>query len=48
MVQSCNLYNNEYMIALTQITDTGIFAFIAALDLKLLNRKVLFYEQKRQ
>ena len=48
MVQSCNLYNNEYMIALTQITGTGIFAFIAILDLKLFNRKVLFYKQKRQ
>ena len=36
------------MIALTQITDTGIFAFISVLALKLLNRKVLFTNRKRQ
>ena len=36
------------MIALTQITNTEAFAFIAAVVLKLLSRKVLFYEQKRQ
>ena len=36
------------MIASTQITNTGIFAFIAVLVLKLLSRKVLFYKQKRQ
>ena len=29
------LYNNKYMIALTQITNTEIFAFIAALVPKL-------------
>ena len=27
-VQSCKLYNNKYMIASIQITDTEIFAFI--------------------
>ena len=35
------------MIALTQI-NTGIFAFISVLALKLLNRKVLFTNRKRQ
>ena len=33
---------NKYMIASTQITNTEIFAFIAALIFKLLSRKVLF------
>ena len=28
-VQSCKLYNNKYMIALTQITNSEIFAFIS-------------------
>ena len=28
-IQSCKLYNNKYMFALTQITNTEIFAFIA-------------------
>ena len=32
-VQSCKSYNNKYMIALTQITNTEIFAFIAVLVL---------------
>ena len=27
-VQSCKLYNNKYRIVSTQITNTGIFAFI--------------------
>ena len=30
-VQSCKLYNNKYMIASTQITNTEIFAFIDVL-----------------
>ena len=30
-LQSCELYNNKYMIDLTQITNTDIFAFIAVL-----------------
>ena len=34
------------MIASTQITNTRIFAFIAVLDFKLLNRKVLFINSK--
>ena len=35
------------MIALTQI-NTGIFAYISVLVLKLLNRKILFANRKRQ
>ena len=34
------------MIAATQITNTEIFAFIAALICKLLSRKVLFINRK--
>ena len=34
------------MIALTQITNTEIFAFIAVLVFKLLNAKVLFINRK--
>ena len=47
-VQSIKLYNNKYMMASTQKTDTGIFAFISALVLKLLSHKVLFKNRKRQ
>ena len=36
------------MIASTQITNIGNFAFTTVLNLKLLNRKVSFYKQKRQ
>ena len=39
-------FNNKYMIALTQITNTEIFAFIAVLVFKLLSRKVLFINRK--
>ena len=45
-VQSCRLYKNKYMIALKQITNTEIFAFIAVLVFKLLTRKVLFTNRK--
>ena len=34
------------MIASTQITNTEIFAFVVVLVFKLLNRKVLFINQK--
>ena len=34
------------MIAITQIINTEIFAFIAALVFKLLSRKVLFINRK--
>ena len=34
------------MIALTQVTNTEIFAFIAALDFKLLSDKVLLMNKK--
>ena len=45
-VQSCKLYSSKYMIALTQKTNTEIFAFIAVLVFKLLSRKVLFINRK--
>ena len=45
-VQSCKLYNNKYMIASTQITDTKIFAFIAVLVFKSMSCKVLFINRK--
>ena len=41
-VQPCKLYNDKYMIALTQVNN-GIFAFLA---FKLLSRKVLFLNRK--
>ena len=31
-VESCKLYNNKYMFALTQIINTEIFAFLAVLS----------------
>ena len=34
------------MIALTQITNTGVFTLIAVLVFKLLSRKVLFINRK--
>ena len=45
-VQSCKLYNNKYMIAATQITNTEIFALIFVLVFKLLSRKVMFINRK--
>ena len=36
------------MIASTQITNTEIFTFMSVLVLKLLSRKVLFTNRKRQ
>ena len=45
-VQSCKLLNDKYMITLTQITNTKIFAFIAVLVFNLLSRKVLFLNRK--
>ena len=47
-VQSCKLYNSKYMIASTKIISTEILAFISVLVLKLLSRKVLFTNRKRQ
>ena len=40
------LYNNKYMRALTQITNTEIFTFITILVFKLLDSKVLFINKK--
>ena len=45
-IQSCKLYNNKYMIAPTQRTNTEIFAFTSLLVFKLLSRKVLFINKK--
>ena len=39
-VQSPELYNNKYMIASTQLTNTEISTFIAVLVFKSLNDKV--------
>ena len=36
------------MIAAAQITNTEIFAFVAVLVFKLLSRKILFINKKRQ
>ena len=47
-VQSCKLYNNKYMIASTQITNTEVFALVSVLVSKLLSRKVLLTNRKRQ
>ena len=43
--QSCKLYNDKYMIAPTEITNTEIFAFIAVLVLKL-KLKCLFVDRQ--
>ena len=45
-LQSCKLYNNKYIIAFTQITNTEIFAFKAVVVFKLLNHEVLFTNRK--
>ena len=44
-VPSRKLYNNKYMIASTQKTNTEIFAFIGVV-FNLLIRKVLFINRK--
>ena len=46
IVRLCKLYNDKYMIALTQITNTEMFAFIAVLVFKLMSRKILFINRK--
>ena len=45
-VQSCRLYNNKYMIASTQITNSETFAVVAVLVFKLLTLQVLFTNRK--
>ena len=45
-VHPCKLYNNKYMIASAQITNTEIFAFIAVLVFNLLRDKVLLLNRK--
>ena len=47
-VPSYKLYNNKYMIASIQITNTEIFELISVLVLKLLSRNGLFTNRKRQ
>ena len=42
------LHNHKYIIASTQITNTEIFAVIAALGFKLLSRKNFAHKQKGQ
>ena len=46
-LESCKLYNNKYMIASTEKTNTEIFASIAALVLKFLRRKVGYFLKKQ-
>ena len=45
-VQLHKLYNNKYVIASTQMTNTEIFAFIAVVVFKLMSHKVLFINKK--
>ena len=45
-VQLRKLYNNKYVIASTQMTNTEIFAFIAVVVFKLMSHKVLFINRK--
>ena len=45
-VQPCKLYNNQYITASTQTTNTDIVAFAALLIFKLLSHKVLFIKEK--
>ena len=45
-VESCKLYNNKYIMASTEITNTGFFAFIVALAFKLFSVYVLFINRR--
>ena len=45
-VQPYKLYNENYMIPSTQITETKIFAFIAFPIFKLLSRRILVINRK--
>ena len=45
-VQSRKLYNDRYVIALAQITNTEIFPFKAVVVFNLLNHEVLFTNRK--
>ena len=47
-LQSCKLHNNKYLIALTEITDSEIFAFLSVLAFKLLSRKIFFINRKNK
>ena len=45
-VQPCKLYNNKFMIASTQITNTEILELITVLVFNLSTRKALFINRK--
>ena len=45
-LQSCKLSYDKYTIALTQMTNTEIFAFMVVLVFKLRSRKALFINRK--
>ena len=45
-LQSCKLYNKQYIIASTRINNTEIFTLIAILVFTLLSCKVLFMNRK--
>ena len=45
-IQSCDLYNNKYMIASIQITHNEVFTSIAAEAFKLVGNRVLFIDKK--
>ena len=45
-VQSCKLYSDKYMVVLTQITNTELYAFTAVLVFKSLSGKVLVKKRK--
>ena len=44
--QSCQLYNNKYMIASTQVASTKTFAFVTVLVFEILSPKCLFINRK--
>ena len=45
-IQSCDLYNNKYMIASIQITHNEVFTSIAVEAFKLVGNRVLFIDKK--
>ena len=45
-IQSCDLYNNKYMIASIQITQNEVFTSIAVEAFKLVGNRVLFIDKK--
>ena len=45
-IQSCDLYNNKYMIASIQITQNEVFTSRAVEAFKLVGNRVLFIDKK--